>query len=70
MDVQTQPSVVTAEQGLVIIDGPDGVAVTLTPDAAIETADRLNDVAVYAKGQEVGNRMLAEWPPNQSSPER
>ena len=35
------PSVVAAEQGEVIVEGPDGVAVSLTPDAAEETARRM-----------------------------
>lgn len=36
-----QPSQVVAEQGTVIVEGPAGVAITLTPDAAEETARRL-----------------------------
>jgi hypothetical protein len=36
-----QPSHVAAECGSVIIDGPDGVAFTMSPDAAEETAKRL-----------------------------
>ena len=35
------PSDVTAEQGEVLVEGPDGVAVSLTPDAAEETARRI-----------------------------
>lgn len=44
MDAHTahgQASQVAAEHGQVIVDGPDGVAVTLSPDAAEETARRL-----------------------------
>lgn len=37
----------TAEDGMVILDGPDGVAVTMTPEAAIKTAESL-----YAAAQE------------------
>lgn len=36
-----QPSHVVAEDGVIIIEGPSGVAVTMTPDAAEETARRL-----------------------------
>src|SRR5205085_1107354 len=36
-----EPSKVDAEEGEVIVDGPDGVAVSLTPEAAIETSHRL-----------------------------
>jgi len=35
----------------VIVDGPDGVAVSLTPEAAIETGERLQDSGVEAAGQ-------------------
>ena len=45
------PSEVEAEEGLVSVDGPDGVAVTLTPDAAIETSERLLQAGSVAKGQ-------------------
>lgn len=38
---QTQPGVATAEEGLVILDGPDGVAVTMTADAAQKTGHSL-----------------------------
>lgn len=45
------PSEVGAEDGHVIVDGPDGVAVTLTPAAAVETSDRLLAAGVTAHGQ-------------------
>lgn len=48
---ETEPSKVTAEDGLVIMDGPDGVAVTMTPEAAEETAQRLLEAAAQAIGQ-------------------
>ena len=47
----TTPSDVCAEAGHVIIDGPGNVAVTLTPEAADETADRLIQSAAQAHGQ-------------------
>ena len=48
-----QPSDVEAKDGEVVVDGPDHVAVTLTPDAAMETSERLFDGAVKAQGQQV-----------------
>lgn len=44
-------SAVAAKEGEVVVDGPDGVAVSLTPEAAIETGERLQDKAVEAAGQ-------------------
>jgi len=46
-----QPSKVRADDGAVSMDGPDDVDVKLTPEAAEETADRLTDEAVMARGQ-------------------
>ena len=43
-----------AENGQVLVDGPDGVAVSLTPDAAVETSERLLQAAVEAQGQMLG----------------
>jgi hypothetical protein len=51
-----RPSEVTAEEGDVIIDGPDGVAVTMTPDAAIETSHRLLKAGLLAQGQRLQKR--------------
>lgn len=45
-----------AEDGDVVVDGPDGVAVTLSPEAAIETSDRLLDAGLMAQGQRVAKR--------------
>lgn len=42
---------VTAKNGEVILDGPDGVDVKLTPEAARETSTRLWDSAAKATGQ-------------------
>lgn len=49
--VYAEPSTVGAETGAVTVDGPDGVAVTLTPEAALETSQRLLDEAAEAAGQ-------------------
>lgn len=51
-----EPSHVEAVDGEVVVDGPDGVAVSLTPDAAMATADRLADAAVEAHGQRLMKR--------------
>jgi hypothetical protein len=50
-EVETEPSKVTAEDGLVFVDGPDGVAFVTTPEAAEETSQRLLDGAAQALGQ-------------------
>lgn len=46
-----QASEVAAEAGQVIVEGPDGVAITLTPDAAEETAKRMLAAASEARHQ-------------------
>jgi hypothetical protein len=45
-------SEVVADDGQVLVDGPDGVDVALTPEAALETGSRLMDAAGLAAGQE------------------
>lgn len=50
--VYDTPSDVTAADGIVSIAGPDHVALMMTPDAAIETSDRLLQGAMKARGQE------------------
>jgi hypothetical protein len=37
----TEPGIASAEDGLVILDGPDGVAITMTADAARQTGNSL-----------------------------
>jgi hypothetical protein len=49
--VHAEPSKVSADDGTVAMDGPDDVDVSLTPEAAEETADRLTNEAVMARGQ-------------------
>lgn len=49
------PSDVAAENGEVLVNGPDGVAVSLTPDAAAETSDRLLFNAAKARGQQIAD---------------
>jgi hypothetical protein len=50
-ETYNQPSSVVAEDGRVLLDRPDGVDVAITPDAAVETAERLTDAAALAAGQ-------------------
>jgi hypothetical protein len=57
--VHDQPSHVAAEDGEVVVDGPDGVAVSMTPDAAAETSDRLLKGAVEAEGQKTKAKVKA-----------
>lgn len=46
-----EASEVDAEDGAVIVRGPDAVDVQMTPEAALETSDRLTDGAMKARGQ-------------------
>lgn len=49
--LQSQPGVATAEEGFVILDGPDGVAVTMTASAASQTGYSLLCAAQQAEQQ-------------------
>ena len=49
--VYDEASDVDAEDGTVVVIGPDSVDVRLTPDAAEETSERLNTGAMKARGQ-------------------
>lgn len=57
MDKVDQPRIVSeapsaeAANGYVLLDHPDGVALTFTPSAACETAQRLKDAAAEAEAQ-------------------
>jgi len=48
----SEPGKANAEQGMVILDGPDGVAVTMTPDAAEKTGQSLIEAAGKALRQQ------------------
>jgi hypothetical protein len=50
-DVYEDPSRVKAVEGKVEVQGPDSVSVTLTPEAAEETSDRLLTQSLKARGQ-------------------
>ena len=39
----------TAENGVVILDGPDGIAATMTAEAAARIADSLHEAAKVAR---------------------
>jgi hypothetical protein len=56
--IYSDPSEVEAKGGAVGVHGPDEVDVDLTPEAAEETAERLTDEAVKARGQ----RRLLRFP--------
>ena len=51
-NINDQPSEVSAQDGVVLVEGPDSVTVSLTPEAAEETSHRLLEGAITAKGQE------------------
>ena len=53
-DAYSDPSEVAVEEGEIIVEGPDGVAVTFTPDAAEETARRLLHAVSEARRQTEG----------------
>lgn len=48
---ETEAGTATAEAGLVVLDGPDGVAVTMTAAAARGTGQSLLDAAALAERQ-------------------
>lgn len=56
--VYDEATEVTARDGQVLLDGPDGVDVKVTPEAAEQTADNLIEGAVRARGQ----RRLKDFP--------
>jgi hypothetical protein len=50
-NVEKRPGVVNAEDGYVFLDGPDGVAITLTPEAAAIMGESLIVAARVAAQQ-------------------
>lgn len=48
---EDKPGVASAEQGQVTLDGPDGMAIAMTPAAAAETGRRLIEAARLAEQQ-------------------
>ena len=57
-NVYSEPTEVTVEDDVIALDGPDGVDVKLTAEAAEETSDRLLDGVVKARG----NRIMKKLP--------
>jgi hypothetical protein len=55
IDAHGDPSEVVAEDGEVIVEGPDGIAVSLTPEAAEETGRRMLAAAAEARRQSEGS---------------
>lgn len=51
MQPHADAGIASAEDGLVILDGPNGVAVTMTARAAAQTGQSLLDAAQIAEGQ-------------------
>ena len=49
--IYNDPGTVSADDGVVHLDGPDGIDVRLTIDAAEEISDRLLNGAMKARGQ-------------------
>jgi hypothetical protein len=54
-----QSSRVAAEEGEVLVEGPNGIALSLTPEAAETTSRRLLDGAARAAGQKTSGRRRA-----------
>lgn len=50
-DLRDDPGVAAAEEGLVILDGPNGIAVSMTPEAAAATGRSLLAAAEEAARQ-------------------
>lgn len=49
--IYDEASEVTAEDGAVVLKGPDAVDVRLTPEAAEETSNRMLEGSMKARGQ-------------------
>ena len=47
--IYTEAGEAVAEEGLVLLGGPNGIAISLTPDAAEETGQELIRAAVEAR---------------------
>ena len=64
MKAVDEAGVASAELGQVTLDGPDGVAITLTPQAAAETGRRLIAAAeaAVAQGEKDGESSVREAP--------
>jgi hypothetical protein len=54
------PCEATAEQGVVLLDGPQGVVMTLTPEAAHATGENLRRAASAATRQRLAEDKTSE----------
>ena len=52
-----QPLHVEAFEGMVLVNRPDGVAFTMTGEAAVELCDQLSEMGLRA----IGQRKQIEW---------
>ncbi|MFZ2995844.1 hypothetical protein [Sphingobium sp.] len=52
-DVHDKAGNAVADHGVVLLDGPNGVAVSMTADAAEQTGQALIRAAIHARGQSV-----------------
>ena len=50
-DPANKPADIEAQDGEVRVEGPGGIQYSFTPDAAIETSDRMLEGGMAAKGQ-------------------
>lgn len=57
--IQDEPGIAEAAEGSVLQDGPNGVALTMTPDAAEMTGQHLMDASIIARVQK-GERAPTE----------
>lgn len=53
----SRPGVASAEKGVVVLDGPDGFAITMTADAAARTGESLIAAAEKARQSHNGEGM-------------
>jgi hypothetical protein len=60
--VADTPAEVTAEGGDVRVVGPDGIRYSFSPDAAVETSDRLLRGGVQAQGQRMQEEVRRRKP--------
>lgn len=59
-EIYTKATDVSVKDGVVHLDGPDGVDVSMTPDAAVETSDRLHEAGVQAHGEQVEKKRVED----------
>ena len=59
-----EPLSVDVAEGQVIVEGGDGIAFTMTPQAALETSDKLLHCAFHA----IGMQKHDEWKLSQQRP--